>query len=62
MGDDEADLSIRHCSIFVRGEQFVVRDAESHMGTFLDGKAIDEAVIESGVHCARRLGDRERRA
>ena len=50
---DEAELSIRHCSIFVRGDQLVVRDADSHMGTFLDGKQIEEAVLESGVHLLR---------
>ena len=50
---DEADLSIRHCSIFVRGDQLVVRDDHSHMGTFLDGRQIDEAVIEDGVHLLR---------
>ena len=49
----EAELSIRHCSISVRGDELVVRDAESHMGTFLDGQAIDEAVIEDGVHLLR---------
>ncbi len=50
---DEAELSIRHCSIFVRGDQLVVRDAESHMGTFLDGQPVEEAVIEPGVHLLR---------
>ena len=50
---DEAELSIRHCSIFVRGAQLVVRDADSHMGTFLDGRAIDEAVLGDGVHLLR---------
>lgn len=49
----EAELSIRHCSISVRGENLVVRDAQSHMGTFLDGQSIDEAVIEDGVHLLR---------
>jgi pSer/pThr/pTyr-binding forkhead associated (FHA) protein len=49
----EAELSIRHCSISVRGEKLVVRDADSHMGTFLDGQAIDESVIEDGVHLLR---------
>jgi pSer/pThr/pTyr-binding forkhead associated (FHA) protein len=49
----EAELSIRHCSISVRGEKLVVRDADSHMGTFLDGQAIDEASIEDGVHLLR---------
>lgn len=49
----EAELSIRHCSISVRGDQLVLRDADSHMGTFLDGQPIDEAVIEDGVHLLR---------
>jgi pSer/pThr/pTyr-binding forkhead associated (FHA) protein len=49
----EAELSIRHCSLSVRGEKLVVRDADSHMGTFLDGQQIDEAVIEDGVHLLR---------
>src|SRR5688572_23422865 len=49
----EAELSIRHCSISVRGDKLVVRDAESHMGTFLDGQSVDEAVIEDGVHLLR---------
>src|SRR5689334_16181688 len=50
---DEADLSIRHCSIFVRGDQLIVRDDHSHMGTFLDGQQIEEAVLEEGVHLLR---------
>ncbi|HUR81048.1 MAG TPA: FHA domain-containing protein [Thermoanaerobaculia bacterium] len=50
---DEAELSLRHCSIFVRGDALVVRDADSHMGTFLDGRQIDEAVIDDGVHLLR---------
>jgi pSer/pThr/pTyr-binding forkhead associated (FHA) protein len=49
----EAELSIRHCSISVQGEQLIVRDADSHMGTFLDGQAVDEAVIGEGVHLLR---------
>ena len=50
---EEAELSIRHCSISVRGEDLVIRDAESHMGTFLDGQPVDEAVIGEGVHLLR---------
>lgn len=49
----EAELSIRHCSISVRGSQLVIRDADSHMGTFLDGHAIEEEVIGDGVHLLR---------
>ena len=49
----EAELSIRHASISVEGENLVVRDADSHMGTFLDGQPVEEAVIENGVHILR---------
>ena len=37
----------------MRGTQLVVRDANSHMGTFLDGKKVTEAVIGDGVHLMR---------
>jgi len=49
----EAELSLHHCSITVRGEKLIVRDAGSHTGTFLDGQQIDEAVIEDGTHLLR---------
>jgi pSer/pThr/pTyr-binding forkhead associated (FHA) protein len=50
---DEAELSIQHCSISLRGDDLVVRDADSHMGTFLDGEKISEAVIGDGAHLLR---------
>lgn len=49
----DAELSIRHCSISVEGDRLVVRDAHSHLGTFLDGHEIEEAVIDDGVHLLR---------
>jgi pSer/pThr/pTyr-binding forkhead associated (FHA) protein len=49
----EAELSLRHCSIFLRGHDLVIRDADSHHGTFLDGQKISEAVIGDGVHLLR---------
>ena len=50
----EAELSIRHCAISVQGDKLVVRDADSHMGTFLDGQPVEnEAVIEEGAHILR---------
>jgi pSer/pThr/pTyr-binding forkhead associated (FHA) protein len=49
----EAELSIRHCSISMSGSNLVVRDADSHMGTFLDGQQITEAVIADGMHLLR---------
>ena len=50
---EEAELDIRHCSIHLRAGQIVVRDAESHMGTFLDGQPIREAILGEGVHLLR---------
>lgn len=50
---DDAELSIQHCSIEVRGENLFVRDAESYTGTFLDGQQIDEAEITDGTHLLR---------
>lgn len=49
----EAELSIRHCSISLRGNELIVRDADSHMGTFLDGQQITEAAISEGTHLLR---------
>ncbi|HEX3580564.1 MAG TPA: FHA domain-containing protein [Thermoanaerobaculia bacterium] len=49
----EAELDLRHCSIFLRGDDLVVRDAGSHLGTFLDGQKVEEAVIGDGVHVLR---------
>jgi pSer/pThr/pTyr-binding forkhead associated (FHA) protein len=50
---DEADLDIRHCSIGLQGDQMVVRDSDSHMGTFLDGQRVTEAALNDGVHLLR---------
>lgn len=49
----EAELSIQHCSISLHGNDLVVRDADSHMGTFLDGEKVSESVIGDGVHLLR---------
>ena len=49
----EAELSLRHCSISLRGRELVLRDNGSHMGTFLDGQHVTEAVIGDGVHLVR---------
>jgi pSer/pThr/pTyr-binding forkhead associated (FHA) protein len=49
----EAELSIRHCSISLRGSELIVRDADSHTGTFFDGQKITETAIGDGVHLLR---------
>jgi FHA domain. len=50
---DDADLSIRHCSISRQHNDLVIRDADSYTGTYFDGEAITEAVISDGVHLLR---------
>jgi pSer/pThr/pTyr-binding forkhead associated (FHA) protein len=50
---DDAELSIRHCSISVRDGRLFARDADSYTGTFLDGQPISEALIDDGVHLLR---------
>jgi pSer/pThr/pTyr-binding forkhead associated (FHA) protein len=49
----DAELDLRHCSIAVRGTQLVVHDANSHMGTYLDGAKVNDSVIADGVHLLR---------
>jgi pSer/pThr/pTyr-binding forkhead associated (FHA) protein len=50
---EEAELDIRHCSIFLRGGELVLRDENSHMGTFLDGQKVTETALSDGVHLLR---------
>jgi pSer/pThr/pTyr-binding forkhead associated (FHA) protein len=50
---DDAELSIRHCSISMRRGELVVRDADSHTGTYLDGEPISEAILGEGTHLLR---------
>lgn len=50
---DDAELSIRHCSISRQQNDLVIRDEESYTGTFLDGEPISEASIGDGVHLLR---------
>ena len=49
----ESDLSLRHCSISLQGDDLIARDADSHMGTFLDGQRIIETSISDGTHLLR---------
>jgi pSer/pThr/pTyr-binding forkhead associated (FHA) protein len=37
---EEAELSIRHCSISLVGHSLVLKDAHSYTGTFLDGEGV----------------------
>lgn len=50
---DDAELSIRHCSIVRRGDQLLVVDNDSHTGTFFNGEQVDEAVVGEGTHLLR---------
>jgi len=49
----EAELSIRHCSIALQGQELILRDAGSHTGTYMDGEQVSEAIIKEGVHLIR---------
>lgn len=50
---DDSELSIRHCEIVRRGSDLLLRDLDSHTGTFLDGEQVGEAVIAEGTHLVR---------
>jgi pSer/pThr/pTyr-binding forkhead associated (FHA) protein len=50
---EDAELSIRHCSISLVDGDLLLRDAHSYTGTFLDGQRVIEAVIGDGVHLLR---------
>lgn len=50
---DDAELSIRHFEILVRGEQLYVRDSDSYTGTFLDGEPVTDAPLGEGMHLVR---------
>ena len=53
---EDAELSIRHCSIERRSDQLILRDHDSHTGTFLDGEPIQEVVLDEGMHLIRLAG------
>jgi pSer/pThr/pTyr-binding forkhead associated (FHA) protein len=50
---DAPDLDIKHCSIYLEGNQLMLRDCDSHMGTFLDGQRIGEVPLPEGEHVLR---------
>ena len=50
---DAPDLDLRHCAIYVTGDQLMIRDADSHMGTFLDLQRVTETAIADGEHVLR---------
>src|SRR5581483_707919 len=45
---DDVSVSRRHCMIAQDGEQFIIRDLGSHNGTFVNGSAIEERVLNNG--------------
>jgi pSer/pThr/pTyr-binding forkhead associated (FHA) protein len=50
---DDAELSIRHCQISRTGSDLVLRDLDSHTGTFVDGEPVSELVLSEGMHLIR---------
>jgi Nif-specific regulatory protein len=51
----DPSLSRRHCVLARNGDQFVIRDLESRNGTFVNGAAVKEAVLNHGDKIA--IGD-----
>lgn len=45
---DDVSVSRRHCMIARDGERFIIRDLGSHNGTFVNGSAVEERVLNNG--------------
>ena len=50
---EDAELSIRHCEVTRRGSELILRDLDSHTGTFVDGEQITERVLSDRMHLVR---------
>jgi predicted component of type VI protein secretion system len=55
----EPSVSSRHCEIFRRGTDYVVKDLNSTNGTFINGEQVSETVLKPGQ--ILRLGQIEMR-
>src|SRR5580698_6369223 len=53
----EPSVSSRHCEIFLRGSDIVVKDLNSTNGTFINGEKTTEGVLKPGQ--TLRLGNIE---
>jgi pSer/pThr/pTyr-binding forkhead associated (FHA) protein len=53
---EDAGLSIRHCEVARRGNDLLLRDLDSHTGTFLDGEPVTEHVLSDRMHLVRLGG------
>ncbi|MDX1582894.1 MAG: FHA domain-containing protein [Thermoanaerobaculia bacterium] len=53
---DDAELSIRHCEVARAGNDLVLRDLDSHTGTFVDGEPVSEKVLSDRMHLVRAGG------
>lgn len=53
---DDAELSIRHCEVARVGTDLVLRDLDSHTGTFIDGEPVSERVLGDRMHLVRAGG------
>ena len=49
---DDFSVSRRHCMIVQSGDKFLVRDLGSHNGTFVNGSAVEERLLEHGDRIA----------
>lgn len=53
---DDAELSIRHCEVARVGSDLVLRDLQSHTGTFVDGEPTTEKILDDKMHLVRAGG------
>jgi pSer/pThr/pTyr-binding forkhead associated (FHA) protein len=51
----DPSVSRRHCLIFPRESEFLIRDLGSNNGTFVNGSCIDECILADGDKI--RVGD-----
>jgi len=49
---DDFSVSRRHCMIARDGDRYVIRDLGSHNGTFVNGSAVEERILENGDRIA----------
>lgn len=53
---EDPGLSIRHCEVARTGNELVLRDLDSHTGTFVDGESITERTLSDRMHLVRLGG------
>lgn len=50
---EDPELSIRHCEVARSGHDLILRDLDSHTGTFVDGEPVTEKIMSDRMHLVR---------